>query len=157
DPAEFEAVLGDEVELLGDPCSCLAGEFVEFLRFSGDEKHSIAIAESELDADGPCPLGTDILGDRTGAALFAPAPEDIGQARLALGLRPGVHTVAEGTRAAAPDGDRPYFDFGIGGDQPGKHLEARTREMPGHVLHLDRLAQIWLVGAIFADRIAVGD
>src|SRR5205823_441110 len=97
------------------------------------------------------------LGDRAGTAFLALAPENVSKTGLALALRPAIHAIAEGARAAAFGRDRPHLDPGVGGDHAGKNLEARSGKMPGHILHLDRIAQIGLVVPIFADRVAVGD
>ena len=39
----------------------------------------------------------------------------------------------------------------------GEHFEARSPEMLGHVLHLDRIAQVRLVGAVFPHRLGIRD
>ena len=41
--------------------------------------------------------------------------------------------------------------------QTREHLEPRAAEMVGDVLHDDRIAQVGLVGAVFAHRLGVGD
>src|SRR3984893_9195766 len=46
-PAELEAVLGGETELLADLEPRGAGERAERARYAGDEKHSVAVAEDE--------------------------------------------------------------------------------------------------------------
>ena len=91
-------------------------------------------------AIGPLP------GRAAPSSLFA--PEDVAEARLALALRPIVHAVAErrGCRRPAPESPRPrrFGSF----DHAREHLEARAAEGLGDVLHLDRIAQVRLVGAI---------
>ena len=89
DPAEFEAVLGDQAELLADLGARGAGELDEILRLAGDEEAGVADAEaSSLVGDLLGALGPDVLGERAGAALLAFAPEDVAEAGLALALRP---------------------------------------------------------------------
>ena len=101
--------------------------------------------------------GPDVLGERAGAALLALAPEDVAEARLALALRPGIHAVAEGAVAAGRRGDRPHLDLRVGGDLAGEDLEAGVAEMLRDVLHLDRVAEVRLVGAVFPHRVRIGD
>ena len=99
----------------------------------------------------------DILGDRAGAALLALAPEDVAEARLALALRPRVHAVAEGAVAAASAPGSPTPRASGRCEDAGEDLEAGAAESFGDVLHLDRIAQVRLVGAVFAHRLGVGD
>ena len=128
DPAEVEAVLGDEAQLLADLGARRPRELHELLRLAGDEEHRVADAEAELIGDLLGPLRPDVLGERPGAALLALAPEDVAEPRLALVLRPGVHAVAEGAVAALRRRDRPDLDLGVGGDHAGENLEARAAE-----------------------------
>ena len=51
DPAELEAVLGDQPKLFADLRARRAGEFDEILRLAGDEEHGVADAELELIGD----------------------------------------------------------------------------------------------------------
>ena len=51
----------------------------------------------------------------------------------------------------------PDLDLRIGGDHAGENLEARAAERFGHVLHLDRVAQVRLVGAVGAHRLGIRD
>ena len=44
-PAQLEAILGDEVKLLADFGARRAGEFVESLRIAGDKEHGVALAK----------------------------------------------------------------------------------------------------------------
>jgi hypothetical protein len=83
-------------------------------------------------------------------------PEDIAQARLALALGPGVHAVAEGARAAGRRGDGPHRVLRIGAEDLGEQAEAAVAEVFGHVLHLDRVAQVRLVAAVPGHRLGVG-
>jgi hypothetical protein len=53
--------------------------------------------------------------------------------------------------------DRPDLDLRVVGDHAGKDLEAGTGEVLGHGLHLDRVAQVRLVGAVLADRLVIGN
>ena len=47
--------------------------------------------------------------------------------------------------------------FGIGLDLAGEDLEAGAGEMRRHVGHLDRVAQVRLVGAVFLQRLDIGN
>ena len=108
DPAELEAVLGDQAELFADLGARGTGELDEVLRLAGDEEAGVADAEPQLIGDLLGALRPDVLGERTGAALLAFAPEDVAEARLAFALRPGIHAVAEGAVAAFRRRDRPH-------------------------------------------------
>src|SRR6185312_5281658 len=99
DPAKGELVFVAKTKLIADLHPRLAGEAGELLRQSGHEEHGIAVADLELGLDRVGALRPDILGD--GARAFAVAEEDIAEPRLPLGLRPCIHAVAEGARAAA--------------------------------------------------------
>src|SRR5690606_23936959 len=123
----------------------------------GHEEAGVAHFQAELIADSARSFRTDVLGDRAGTAFLALAPEDVTKARLALALRPGVHAVAEGAAAAAGSGHRPDADLRVFLDHAGEDLEARATEVLGHILHLDRVAQVRLVGAVLADRLLVRD
>ncbi len=105
-------------------------------------------------ADRVGALLADVLGKRAGAcelAVFLP-PEDVAEARLAWLLRPGVHAVAEGaaSRRSWPGSPR-LRPSGSSAIMPAKTLKPEPREVLGHGLHLDRVAQVRLVGAVFAD------
>src|SRR6476620_9861688 len=82
---------------------------------------------------------------------------DIAHATLAFRDRPGVHAVAEGARASARHRDRPDTRVCVHVDHAGEQFEAGAAEVLGRVLHLDRVAQVRLVGAVFAQRIGVSD
>src|SRR4030095_7555703 len=100
DPAELESVLIDEIELASHPIARLAREFVELLLPAGDEENRVPDAELELATNGFAALGPYVAGDRAGTSLLALAPEYVSEPRLALGLSPAVHAVAEGAAAA---------------------------------------------------------
>src|SRR6185295_8834381 len=85
------------------------------------------------------------------------APEDVAEAGLAFALRPAVHAVAKGARAAARCRNGPDARLGVPLDHAGKHLKSRAAEMPGDVAHGNWVAQIRLVGAVLPDRLVVGD
>ena len=53
--------------------------------------------------------------------------------------------------------DRPDLVLGVGLQNAGENLEARAAERLADVLHLDRIAQVRLVGAVFAHRLGIGD
>ena len=82
--------------------------------------------------------------------------QDVTQPRLPLALRPGVHAVGEGALAAAGRGNGPDFVLRLL-EQAREHLEAGAAKMLGGVLHDDRVAQVRLVGAVFAHRLGVGN
>src|SRR5690606_23274333 len=102
DPAQFEAVLVDEAEFLAGARAGRTRKAGELGRIAGREEAGIARFEAELRADRLGAFLADIPGDGAGAFQLAAllAPEDVAEARLALALRPAVHAVAEGARAA---------------------------------------------------------
>src|SRR5450830_1702940 len=102
-------------------------------------------------------LRPDVLRQGTGAALLALAPEDITEARLALALRPGIHAVAERAVAALRRRDCPHAARGIVGENVGENLEAGTAERFTDILHHDWVAQVRLVGAVFRQRLGIGN
>src|SRR3954462_9909709 len=63
DPAELEAVLLNEVEVLADLGTRGAGEFYEIGRIAGNEEHRVACLEAELRAKLFGALRPDIVGD----------------------------------------------------------------------------------------------
>jgi len=159
DPAQLEPVAVDEVQFLAGAGAGVTGKAGEFGRIAGGEEAGVAILKPQLDADGFGALGADVLGDGAGAFEIVAflAPEDVAQARLSLPLRPGIHPVAEGAGAAGLGGNGPDLDLGVIGDHAGEHLEAGAGEMFGDFLHLDRVAQVRLVGAIGADGLGMRD
>ena len=84
-------------------------------------------------------------------------PKDVPKPRLSLALRPRIHAIAEGARAAARRWDRPNRGRGALFQDARKDLEAGAAENLGDVLHLDRIAQVRLVGSVFCHRLAVRD
>src|SRR5690606_1184893 len=89
DPAEFEAVAVDQVQLLADPGARFARELVELRGFAGDEEAGVAVVEAELGADRLGAFRTNVLGKRAGAfqRLAFTTPEDVAETRLAGRLR----------------------------------------------------------------------
>jgi hypothetical protein len=71
-------------------------------------------------------------------------------------LGPGVHTVGEGSAAPGRGRDRPDPRLGVLQDA-GEHAEAAAAEVLGDILHLQRIAKIGLVGAVFRDRLPERD
>ncbi|CUX13362.1 conserved hypothetical protein [Agrobacterium genomosp. 5 str. CFBP 6626] len=159
DPAHFETVAIDQVQLVGGTGARLTGELVELRGITGNEEAGVARLEAELLAQRLGAFFADVLGERTGTADLAVLflPEDVAEARLALALRPGVHAIAESARTTGLGRDRPDLNLGVGSDHVGEDLEARTVEMFGHGFHDDRVAQVRLVGTIFADRFVIGN
>jgi hypothetical protein len=92
------------------------------------KKHGIAHAELELVGYFFRAFRPDVLGERTGAALLALAPEDIAETGLAFALRPGIHAIAEGAVAALRRGNGPHLRRRIGIEDIGKDLEAGSAE-----------------------------
>ena len=93
DPAEIEAVLGDQVQVLADLGPRRRGEGCKFARHTGHEEHGVAVVQPERRLERRRAVFADVLGDWS--RPFAVAEEDIAQARLALDLRPGVHAGTE--------------------------------------------------------------
>ena len=128
----------------------------EILRLAGDEETGVADLEAELIGDLLGALRPDVLGERARAALLAFAPEDVAEARLAFALRPGIHAVGESAVAAGRRRNGPdRIAFGF--QNARENLEAGAAERFADVLHLDRVAQVRLVGAVFADGLGVRD
>src|SRR6185295_15680758 len=96
-------------------------------------------------------LRADVVGQRT-RALAALAPHDVAEPRLAFALRPGVHAVTEGARTGAGSGDGPDLVLAVF-QHPREHLEAGAAEVLGDVLHHERVAQVGLVAAVFAQGV----
>src|SRR5215510_77579 len=79
DPAEFETILGDEVQLFADLHSRGSGKFDEVFWPASDKKNCVADTKLELAGNLPRAFRPDVLGYRTGAAFLALAPKDIGK------------------------------------------------------------------------------
>ncbi len=159
DPGELELIAVDQIELFARPRAGGAGKGGEFLRVACSEETGIAVLKAKLGADRLGALRADILGDGTGAlkAFAFLAPEDIAEPRLALALCPGIHAVAEGSGAASLCRNGPHFGLLVIGENVGENLEARATEVLGDVFHLDGVAQIRLVGTVFAHRLVIGN
>ena len=159
DPGELELVFPSVVRLqLGpDHVARLARDGCELARVAGEEERGVAGLEAKLDAQRLGALGADVFRQRAGALKRAAflAPEDIPHPRQPFLLRPGIHPVAERAGAAAGGGDG--ADLAAARDDLGEDLEARVAEVVGDDLHLDRVAQVGLVGAVFQQRLGVGD
>src|SRR5271166_2669993 len=153
DPTELEQIVLGEAQLAAELEPCCACESEEILRDAAYEKHRIAIAESELRPDAFAPFRSKSPADRAGA--FALAKEDVAEPGLPLGLGPGIDAVAEGPIPAAWSRDRPHPSRGIRSEQAGEYPEPGIAEMLGHVLHFQRIAEVGLVGAVFAHRLRV--
>ena len=161
DPAELELVLVHQPEVgpdLGarEPC-----ELVEAVRLASSEEDRIARRQAELRPQRLRALRAQVLGHRPGAALLVPsllvwAPEDVGHAGLVLALGPVVHAIAEGAAPATGRRDSPDLRLRVLQDA-SEDAEAAAAEVLGHLLHLDGVAQVRLVGAVLAHRLAEGD
>src|SRR5690606_5426828 len=120
-------------------------ELVEFRGIARREETGVANGETHLREDRFCAFCANILGNRSRAgSTFLGAPHDVAEARLPFLLRPAVHAVTERAATAALRGNGPDAHLRIALDHLREHLEARAAEMLGHVLHLNRVAQVWL-------------
>src|SRR5690606_27716280 len=120
---------------------------------TGDEEGRVTLAQTQRRHQGLGRLLTQVLGDRAAPRLLIVRPEDIAQARLALALRPGVHAVAEGARAARRRRDGPDGVLLVGAQNLGEQAETALAEVVRHVLHLDRVAQVRLVRTVPLHRL----
>jgi hypothetical protein len=75
-PAEFEAVLLHEAQLVADPVARLARELIEAAGITRRKEDRIALLQPELAGDRVASFGADILG--YGASGLTLAVEDIG-------------------------------------------------------------------------------
>ena len=179
DPAELEAVLVDQFQLVPDAGARLAGEPVELRRRAGDEEHRVAsrvqlrrssqrVRPSSWRSDLPprdssvglCSVGAlGGLVHRWPQTAARSRPRARRCSRGPAGPRPaptsscgrrrrGCRRPARGSPTPAP---------WVLLDHAGEDLEARAAEVLGHVLHLDRVAQVRLVGAVLGDGVVVGD
>ena len=136
-------------------CRAAPANVVNFAGLPADEEDGVAVLRARA-ADGsrrcaPAPMFLAIGP----APSLAVAEEDVAEARLPLALRPRIHAVAEGAVAAASaPGIAQTSTFGSRCDHAGEDLEAGAGEMLGHLLHLDRVAEVRLVGAVFPHRLA---
>ena len=126
-PAELELVLVDQTQIEPDLVTRRARELVEGVWITADKECRVADLQTQLLTNGFGPLRADILGDRTGSALFTFTPEDIAQTGLPLALGPIIHAVTEGAATTARRGNSPDRRFWIF-QHSGKDLKARTPE-----------------------------
>ena len=157
DPAEFELVVRNQVQVLAQFGAGVSGEFVEDRGVTGREEGGVALAHGQGLHKGVGRLGTEVLGNRTAPAALVLGPEDVAETRLALALGPGVHAVAEGARSAGRRGNGPDGVLRVCPEDLVEQAEAPVAEMVRDVLHLDRVAQVRLVGAEQADALPVRD
>ena len=159
DPGELELVFVDQLQLAPDLGPRAPGDSLEVRGLAAQEERGIPLAQAKLGADRFGLFRPQRLGDRTGGFGGAPlvlAPEDIPHPRQPLPLRERVHPVRELARPACGRGDR--ADLGpVLLQQLGEDAEAGAAEMVAHVLHLDRVAQVGLVGAVFPQALDIGD
>src|ERR1700728_2643078 len=156
-PAQFKTIFVDQAEVFGNLRPRQAGEFEKSLRLAGNKEHSIAVAQSQLSSQLLSSLWTKIVGDRTSPhdGGIVGGKKNIAEPRLALTLRPRIHPVAERARPAPLRRDRPHRRLGACFKDSGEHLEPGAAKNVGNVLHLDRVAEIRLVGAVLAYRLTV--
>ena len=88
DPAEFETVFGDQSKLFANLGARRAGKLDKGAGLAGDKETSIADPKLQLVGNLFGTLGSDVLCERAGAALFAFTPENIAEPGLPLALRP---------------------------------------------------------------------
>ena len=108
DPTELEAVLGDEAEFLADFAARGSGELDEILRLAGDEETGIADAKLELIGNLFGALRPDVLGERSGTAVFA-----LGYLRWQKATYANVRPVKYMSGAKSPLRDPEGIDFVI--------------------------------------------
>ena len=158
DPAEGKAVFVCQAKLFADHVAGAPCNSLKSFRLAAKEERRIADAKAELLTDRFSALRTDIFGE--GACSFHAfaliTPEDIAHTRQTLFLGKSVHTVTEFTAAACRCRDRADLCT-ILLQKLCKDRKTRAFKVLGGILHLDRVAQIGLVGAIPFGRIAVAD
>ena len=158
DPAEVEPVLVDQAEVGPDLGARQAGELVEGRSDRRRRRRPRRPASGPAGAhDRLGPLGAEVLGDR--AAPAAPRPRARRCSPGPAGPRPAPSCSCgrrrRASRRPAPGWPRPRSSASL--QDAGEQAEAAAAEVLGHVLHLDRVAQVRLVGAVLGDRLAVGD
>ena len=158
DPGKFMHRCVGQPEFFADHVARPSCDAFETGRRTAKEEGRIALAQTQLLTDRLGALGTDVF--RQGTSAFQPlltlAPEDIAHARQALFLRELVHPVAEFARAARRGGNG--TDLGaVLFEQFREDRKSRVTEVIGDHLHLDRVAQIGLVRAVFQQRFGIGD
>ncbi len=182
-PCKGKSVLLGQTQLVADDDTGTTRNGLEHFRLAAKEEGRVADAQAQLLADRFGTLGADVLGQRAGrfvaqgdlarfdqsvhlfdgdATLLRDrvrrllAPEDVTHARQPLFLRERVHAVTELAAAATRRGDR--ADLGAFLLQKlGEDREAGAAEMLGDDLHLDRVAQVGLVGAVPQRRVLIGN
>src|SRR5262249_22529170 len=97
DPAEFEAVFGNQAELFADLAALDASKLGGARRLVGGKEHAIARTQSGLGSDSLLNIRRDEFGDRTFAAVAL--IYDVSEARCAhVRARPLVELVEPGAR-----------------------------------------------------------
>src|SRR5215831_6427360 len=158
DPAEFEAVFGDQAKLFADPAARGARKLGGGRRLVGGKEHAIARTQSGLGSDSLLNVRRDEFGDRT-FATFA-LVYDVSEARCAhVGARPLVELVEPGARLTRRAGRRNGAHDAACLDHVLERIErdARLVELVGYVGDHERVAQIRLVRTVFDHRFGVGD
>lgn len=152
-------MLVGQPQFAADLVAGTAGDGLELLGLAAQEKGRVAFAQTQLHPDRLGLVMPQRLGDGTGGlgrAILGLAPEDIAHARQALRLGECVHAVGEFARAAGRRGNGAHLGAVLF-QQLRENREARAAEMVGHHLHLDRVAQVGLVAAVFQHRLGIGD
>ena len=158
DPAELEPVLVDEVELLADPVARLAGELVELRRPARRRRTPRRRSPRPSWSPRIASLRSAPIFLATGPGACPPRPRARRCSPAPAGPRSCAQPFMRSQKARLP----PPWAPGSPTPRPSdlrrscaaNTLKPEPREMLGHLLHLDRIAQVRLVGAIFADRLA---
>ena len=105
--------LVDKLELFANLGARGPGELDEVLRLAGDEEARRRRLRARVAARiASVALDADVLGERAGAALFAFAPENIAEARLAFALRPSFMRSQNARLPPRRRRDRPHRRVG---------------------------------------------
>ena len=133
------------------------GELVDGGRVARGEEDGVARLEAELRAHRLGALGAEVLGDRARALGSRPRARRCRPGPA--GPRPWPSCPSGRRRRGSRRRGRGWPRCGPWGwrQDAGEHAEAAAAEVRRDVLHLDRVAQVGLVGAVLGDGGAVGD
>ena len=119
------------------------------------KKHGVAVLKAELRADRFGALVADVLGDAGRRLRASRLPCARRYSRGPAGPRPAPRRSCGRRRRASRrswPGMAQTSTLGSARSWPANTLKPGAGEMLGDGLHLDRVAQVRLVGAVFADR-----
>ena len=148
----------DELELAADPGARLAGELVELVRLAGDEEHRVA--DPERRAGGGSPRCARRRCSWRSGRRRPPRPSRRRCSRGPAGPRACAQPFMRSQKARLPPlgaGMAQTSTLRSSAIMPAKTLKPEPRKCSVTSCMLDRIAQVGLVGAVFADRLAVGD